>query len=73
MTTQTIQPDLLRDRDVAKKLQVSPATVRGWVSQGLLKSVHLGRSLRFDPEYIAERLEAAKNGESFLERPRYGH
>jgi excisionase family DNA binding protein len=49
MTTLSTQP-LLKISDVAKRLGVSPATVRRWVDFGKLRSFRAGGSIRISAE-----------------------
>jgi|UniRef100_UPI0037844EDB excisionase family DNA binding protein len=48
---------LLTPKQLAKRWQVDPITIRRWRKSGKLSAHHIGRSVRFSPEEIA-RFEA---------------
>jgi excisionase family DNA binding protein len=52
-------PNLLQLRELAKKLGVSPYTVRAWVKKGRLRPVRLFRRLLFDPNEVSRFLSDA--------------
>ena len=45
---------LLTYDQLAEWLQVSPGTLRNWVSQQFIPCVKLGRAVRFDPAVIEQ-------------------
>jgi excisionase family DNA binding protein len=49
-------PELLTLRDIARKLCVSPHTVRAWVRQGKLQPLRICRRLLFHPDEVARFL-----------------
>ena len=40
---------LLKTEEVARRLNVSPLTIRAWRFQGILPCVRLGRAVRYRP------------------------
>ncbi len=53
-------PQLLDVWDVARKLRVSPHTVRRWRALGKLRAVKLGRRTLFHPDDVAGLIEKAR-------------
>ncbi len=51
---------LLRVEDVAAMLSIKPITVYAWAEQGKLKSLKLGRLLRFKEADIREFIKNAE-------------
>jgi excisionase family DNA binding protein len=47
-------PALLTWREVAHRLNLSPATIRKWSRQGRLRQIELGKSRRFDPRDVEQ-------------------
>jgi excisionase family DNA binding protein len=45
---------LLTWREVATRLNVSPATIRAWSCQGRLRTIKLGKAPRFDPRDVEQ-------------------
>jgi excisionase family DNA binding protein len=50
--------------DVADYLQVSKATVYGWIFRRILPHVKIGRFVRISPSDLAEFLELRRRGDS---------
>lgn len=50
---------LLKPKQVLDALQISRATMYRWIKEGKLKTLKIGKQIRFDPEEI----------ERFLDRP----
>ena len=48
---------LLTYKQLADALQVSPGTLRNWVSQQYIPHVKLGRAVRFDPRTVEQWLQ----------------
>jgi excisionase family DNA binding protein len=49
---------LLKPREVAERLQVTPRAIRYWVHQGLIPHIRLSqRAIRFDPAAVDDWLE----------------
>lgn len=53
-------PQLLTLQEVARKLRVSPHTVRAWIRRGKLQPVRLCRRLLFSPTEILRLLGEAE-------------
>jgi excisionase family DNA binding protein len=53
---------LLRAREVADLLDLSPSTVLDWFEDGRLPGFKLGRAVRFRESEILEWLEARRRG-----------
>lgn len=51
---------LLKYSEASEILGISQITLRKWVSEGRLKSLKLGRSVRFYPETISEFLQSCE-------------
>jgi len=49
--------ELLTYEQMAQILQVSPGTLRNWVSQGFIPHIKIGRAVRFDPKVIEAWLQ----------------
>jgi len=52
---------LLTYEELAEVLQVSPGTLRNWVSQEFIPFVKVGRVVRFDPETINRWIRKRSN------------
>jgi len=50
--------ELLKTRELAKIFRVNPATIRGWVIDGKIPSMHHGKTYRF---ILDDVLNALKN------------
>lgn len=48
---------LLTPEEVAERLRMKPATVRGWLRSGGMKGVRIGRVWRIDPRELEAFLE----------------
>ena len=59
---------LLTPDDLAKRWQVSRAFVYKLVREKKIPYFHIGKSIRFSPGQISERLEAMANGEYHRDR-----
>jgi excisionase family DNA binding protein len=59
-TEETAQPKqpLLTTPQVARQLNVTAACIRRMVREHRLNSIKIGRTVRFDPAYIAEYIGA---------------
>jgi excisionase family DNA binding protein len=49
-------------RSAAKLLAVSPWTVRGYIRQGKLRPIRIGRLVRLDEEELSRFVENSKGG-----------
>lgn len=49
-------------KTLAEKLAVTPITIYRLVDQGKLPAVRIGKSIRFDPDAIANFLDAVRVG-----------
>lgn len=56
--------DLLKVRDVMRRLNISRRTVYYWVSEGVLKPVRIGSVFRFQPEDIDHLIESGRSAVS---------
>lgn len=50
------KPEVLTTQEVAERLAVHPATVTRWARSGVIRSIRVGRTLRFRRDDIDELL-----------------
>ena len=51
-------PALVRAREIAERIAVHPATIWRWAAAGVVPSIRVGRTVRFDPDAVKAALEA---------------
>ena len=56
--------NLLKVSQIAAELQVTPPCVYGWVKQGKIPSIRLGKLVRVDREDLNRFLERQTQGET---------
>jgi len=60
------QNQFMTVRDLAEKLAIAPMTVYRLINQGKIRTVRIGRVIRFDPADIAAFLESVRVGPAGL-------